>query len=554
MSEQGTVHKPAPKNSTIPVKLLHDPQAKDGTIRLYAHMYWRYGQNKRNFEGQKSMAGYLRVTPATIGKRAKELEYLDWLVVVEKDYNPATGNYTTPHYHLFLSQSDCRKFREEYQPTEGEHVRPKPTADEVELRKSRKGAGRKGGNPDVYRANSGLDGGTNSSLDGQPNSSLDELFSSYPGEDAKASRKDSVAAKNAATVPALQNSKTEVVNWSDVKEHFHSETGTWDDGYVYIGRGGHIAGLKKSDWGNPFTMRPEGTDDLTDERARVVEQYRAWLSDPRRCKLYNRIFTELRGKKLVYFSASESYHGDVLADIANYPEAKPYTRWFIGVFDAFGLFMDDNGQAQLILRGMNPHVKLDPPLRDADELLALAEWRRTTQAPAVTVGTELVEAVNAWRAAQLHAPKALPKVSSTVDSDSIVQPKKPRPRDLIFDAIAEGSFGIHNGQLDQEDKTAGGRVGKIKKWLVKHKPDVTPEDIQRFYIWYDSEIEASRPRHAGKFSEHWLAWEGSLTPDAPATKYYTAPEQPPVSTPEEMAEKRRIMAEAMKKRDGGSNQ
>ncbi len=364
--------------------------------------------------------------------------------------------------------------------------------------------------------------------------------------------KDSVTSENEVTPPTLQNptsyKKTEVVNWSDVKEHFHSETGTWDDGYVYIGRGGHIPGLKKSDWGNPFTMRPEGTDDLTDERERVVEQYRAWLSDPRRCKLYNRIFTDLRGKKLVCHCAPEACHGDVLADIANYPESKPYTRWFIGVFDAFGLFMDDNGQAQVILRGMNPHVKLDPPLRDADELLALAEWRRMTQAPAVTVGPELVEAVNAWRAAQLHAPKALPKVSSTVDSDSIVQPKKPRPRDLIFDAIAEGSFGIHNGQLDQEDETPGGRIGKIKKWLVKHKPDVTPEDIQRFYIWYDSEIEASRPRDVGKFSEHWLAWEGSLTPDAPATKYYTAPEAPPVSTPEEMAEKRRIMAEAMKKR------
>jgi hypothetical protein len=182
MSEQGTVHKPAPKNSTIPVKLLHDPQAKDGTIRLYAHMYWRYGQNKRNFEGQKSMAGYLRVTPATIGKRAKELEFLDWLVVVEKDYNPTTGNYTTPHYHLFLSQSDCRKFRDEYVPQDGEHIRPKPSADEVELRKSRKGAGRKGGNPEVYRANSGLDGLPNSGLDGLPNSGLDELNPSYPTE------------------------------------------------------------------------------------------------------------------------------------------------------------------------------------------------------------------------------------------------------------------------------------------------------------------------------------------------------------------------------------
>jgi hypothetical protein len=357
-------------------------------------------------------------------------------------------------------------------------------------------------------------------------------------------KKDSMTAQNAATGPAPQNPKTEVVNWSDVKEYFHSDTGTWDDGYVYIDRGGHIPGLKKSDWGNPFTMRPEGTDNTTDERERVVEQYRAWLNDPRRCKLYNRIFTDLRGKKLVCHCAPDRCHGDVLADIANEPQAKPYTRWFIGVFDAFGFFLEDNGQAQLILRGMNPTVKLDPPLRDADELLALAEWRRKTNAPPVVLGPELVEAVNAWRTAELYAPKAPP----TVEPESTVPSKKPRPRDLIFDAIAEGSFGIRNGQIEQEDKTPGGRIGKIKKWLLSHKPDVTTADIQRFYVWYDSEIEASRPRDVGKFSEHWLAWESNQTPDTPATTYYTASEALPVSTPEEMAEKRRIIAEALKKR------
>jgi hypothetical protein len=192
MSEQGTVHKPTPKNTTIPVKLLHDPNAKDGTIRLYAHMFWRYGSNKKNYEGQKSVARFLGVTSATIGKRVKELEFLDWLVVVERDYNPATGNYTTPHYHLFLSQSDCRKFRAEYTPQEGECVRPKPTENEVNLRVSRAGKGNPNPvRPAVNHANSGSDGQPNSGSDGLANSGSDKRLPVYPSEDANASVNDS---------------------------------------------------------------------------------------------------------------------------------------------------------------------------------------------------------------------------------------------------------------------------------------------------------------------------------------------------------------------------
>jgi hypothetical protein len=193
MSEQGTVHKPTPKNTTIPVKLLHDPNAKDGTIRLYAHMFWRYGSNKKNFEGQRSMSSYLKITRQTISKRIKELEFLDWLVVVERDFNATTGNYTTPHYHLFLSQSDCRKFRAEYQAIDGERMRPKPSEDEIELRKSRAGKGREGGNPDLYRVNSGLPGDVNSGLHGRVNSGLPKRLPVYPSEDANASVNDSTS-------------------------------------------------------------------------------------------------------------------------------------------------------------------------------------------------------------------------------------------------------------------------------------------------------------------------------------------------------------------------
>lgn len=95
------------------------------------------------------------------------------------------------------------------------------------------------------------------------------------------------------------------------------------------------------------------------------------------------------------------------------------------------------------------------------------------------------------------------------------KPKKERQPNLIFDAVAVGSFGLENVN---GDKTAGGRIGKIAAWLKKQPGEVTPEMVMEFYGWYDRVTKnCDRPRDVGKFAEHWLKWiaEGSKTMTTP---------------------------------------
>ncbi len=181
MSEQGKVH--GSTFGKVPPELMHDQSITDGAVRLYAHMHWRYGQNQQNFEGQRSMAKYLSVSTTTIRKRIEELEGKDWVVTINREYNRKTGNFSTPFYHVFVSQPDCKDFRETYILQEGEVLYEQPTPLE---RKSRKGVGGKPSN--LHRANSsshGRDnssyiGGANSSSDGHSNSSSHYPDSLYP--------------------------------------------------------------------------------------------------------------------------------------------------------------------------------------------------------------------------------------------------------------------------------------------------------------------------------------------------------------------------------------
>lgn len=90
-------------------------------------------------------------------------------------------------------------------------------------------------------------------------------------------------------------------------------------------------------------------------------------------------------------------------------------------------------------------------------------------------------------------------------------PKKPRPRNLIFDAVALGSFDLTDVS---EDKTAPARIGKIVSWL-KTQEGVTPERIAEFYSWYaDENGDASAPRDTDKFKEWWLKFEGAADADS----------------------------------------
>ena len=78
-----------------------------------------------------------------------------------------------------------------------------------------------------------------------------------------------------------------------------------DEYDVYIGRG--------SKWGNPFKMN----DKSDEERNRVIEEYKQWLSRDEQKELLNACKTELKGKILGCWCSPKACHGSVLAEIAN---------------------------------------------------------------------------------------------------------------------------------------------------------------------------------------------------------------------------------------------
>jgi hypothetical protein len=74
-----------------------------------------------------------------------------------------------------------------------------------------------------------------------------------------------------------------------------------------------------------------------------------------------------------------------------------------------------------------------------------------------------------------------------------------KPRDVIFDALALGSFGIAIGTKVSSETAS--RVGLLKKWLKKNYAGANELTVAAFYRWYDSrESGASRPRDVKKFA------------------------------------------------------
>ncbi len=106
--EKGYVHRRSKDYAKVPSELMHDTKISDGAVRLYAHMHWRYGSNRKMFEGQESMAKTLGVSTKTISRRAKELAKGDWIVICYRSWR---GQYTSNFYHVFELPSDCRVWK-----------------------------------------------------------------------------------------------------------------------------------------------------------------------------------------------------------------------------------------------------------------------------------------------------------------------------------------------------------------------------------------------------------------------------------------------------------
>jgi hypothetical protein len=82
-----------------------------------------------------------------------------------------------------------------------------------------------------------------------------------------------------------------------------------------------------------------------------------------------------------------------------------------------------------------------------------------------------------------------------------------KPRDVIFDGIASGSFGI-TGKVDKGDAP---RVARISNWIKKTYPNANEKTLAAFYKWYDTSNDgAARPRDLAKFKEHFIAFHDEI--------------------------------------------
>lgn len=194
--EYGVYHGEKATWGKVPERLMHDITITDGAVRLYAHMQWRYGSNKQNFEGQKSMGETLDVSEKTIADRIDELASHDWVVVIHRHGQ----QHQTNVYHIFETQKLCQEWRTERQIAAPENIT---------LRKSRKGVGGKKANPN---SSSVSHAGANPNSSSDNLDSINHTDSSTPNGVPTTTRKrdlifDAFASMLQATTPELVQAK-----------------------------------------------------------------------------------------------------------------------------------------------------------------------------------------------------------------------------------------------------------------------------------------------------------------------------------------------------------
>lgn len=83
--------------------------------------------------------------------------------------------------------------------------------------------------------------------------------------------------------------------------------------------------------------------------------------------------------------------------------------------------------------------------------------------------------------------------------------RKPVVRSEVFKLIALESFAI--ADVDELAKDTVVLINKIIGWLKGNSPNVNAETLKAFYLWYDSKVNAARPRDAAKFGAHFTAFK-----------------------------------------------
>lgn len=117
----------------------------------------------------------------------------------------------------------------------------------------------------------------------------------------------------------------------------------------------------------------------------------------------------------------------------------------------------------------------------------------------------------------LRAARPKPKTTKPVPA--------PRPRDAIFDAIAECSFGIPVSAEVAKDTAA--RIGKVKRELLTTFPALTAEQLRAAYGWHTDTENLTAPRDPAKVVTMvgvYRAKHAPPTPPAPVEMVWHEPE------------------------------
>lgn len=262
----------------VPDKLMHS-KISDGAIRVFAHIHWRAGDTGWFTEAPKTTANQLGTSVKTIRRRIKELEAGNWVAVINRPSASGKGNATN-QIKPFQNQADCIKFRSAHKPKIGA-IRP----------------------PQGYPSMDTGDHTPQVTIVTPDHTSMDT-------GDHRVWSQVTTKLDSLNQTPNNQNKTAtpfngRVVNFGAVKDSYDKKSKKWSGDYVYIGRYNRGAGLKKSDWHNPYKI----SDDLS--REDVIAKYRDYLLN--KPELLVRL-PELGNKTLVCWCAPDACHGDVLAE------------------------------------------------------------------------------------------------------------------------------------------------------------------------------------------------------------------------------------------------
>lgn len=157
----------------------------------------------------------------------------------------------------------------------------------------------------------------------------------------------------------------------------------------------------------------------------------------------------------------------------------------------------------------------DPSGNSFEYYLVVGQSNQTDEPEQLEVPTEIVGKSNQQIVGSTHPSYSIKESSKENSKERAMakaeKPKAERPRNLVYEAIADVFFGIKDISKINGD---GSRIGKLWGWLKKAEPGITPERIQAFGAWYDRQTadsrtgnSISRPKDLAKVQEWWARFK-----------------------------------------------